>query len=253
MYVACSTLCFGRLSLEEALGRIGELGFNKFDVAVFEQGKHLRPSDVARDVNRAAARLRGNTGLTPVAFTVDLTGATPEQHRAWFQAVCKLARLSATPLVTIAAAAAGTPTPKEVARLGKLKAIADAEGILLALDTRQGTLTELPDVAVSLCEQLPGLALTLDPSHYLIGPAQGSFDVVYPYVRHVHLRDSGASPQLFQVRVGQGEIEYGKILANLCKHGYSRALTVDLRDVADAPFAMDPEVRKLKYLLESLL
>jgi hypothetical protein len=30
-------------------------------------------------------------------------------------------------------------------------------------------------------------------------------------------------------------------------------LTVDIRDVPDADFAMTPEVRKLKYLLESMV
>jgi hypothetical protein len=28
---------------------------------------------------------------------------------------------------------------------------------------------------------------------------------------------------------------------------------VDIRDVPDSPFAMEPEIRKLKYLLESLV
>src|SRR5262249_4130807 len=121
------------------------------------------------------------------------------------------------------------------------------------LDTRLGTLTESPEVAVTLCTQLPGLALTLDPSHYFVGPAQGHFDSVYPHVRHLHLRDTGTTAQQFQVRVGQGQIEYGKILAHLTRFGYDRALTVDLRDIPDAPFAMEPEVRKLKYLLESLV
>ena len=36
-------------------------------------------------------------------------------------------------------------------------------------------------------------------------------------------------------------------------HGYDRLLCVDVRDIADSPIAMQPEVRKLKYLLESLV
>jgi sugar phosphate isomerase/epimerase len=229
------------------------LGFNKFDVAMFEQGKHMRPSDVLKDVNRAVARLRSNTGLAPVAFTVDFGQATAEEILPQFRAICKMARLSATPLITITAAPTGTEVTEEVARLSRFKQLAEAEGLLLSLDTRLGTLTEHPEVAVDLCKQLPGLALTLDPSHYLVGPAQGEFDAVIPYVRHVHLRDTGKSAQQFQVRVGQGAIEYGKILSQLSRVGYTRALTVDLHDIPDAPFAMDPEVRKLKYLLESLL
>jgi len=34
---------------------------------------------------------------------------------------------------------------------------------------------------------------------------------------------------------------------------YDRLLTVEIFDIPDAPFAMDEEVRKLKYLLESLI
>ena len=58
-----------------------------------------------------------------------------------------------------------------------------------------------------LCERVPGLGLTLDPSHYIAGPHQGkNYDQVFPYVRHVQLRDTGRGPNQFQVRVGQGEV-----------------------------------------------
>ena len=72
-------------------------------------------------------------------------------------------------------------------------------------------------------------------------------------VRHVHLRDTGRGPEQFQVRVGQGEVEYGRIVAQLSRCHYERALSADVRDVPDAAFPMAPEVRKLKYLLESMV
>ena len=100
---------------------------------------------------------------------------------------------------------------------------------------------------------MPGLGLTLDPSHYINGPHQGAaFDEVFPFVRHVHLRNSGKAPGKFQVRVGQGEIEYGRIISHLQRRRYDRLLTVAIHDIADTPFPMDKEVRKLKFLLESL-
>jgi sugar phosphate isomerase/epimerase len=142
----------------------------------------------------------------------------------------------------------------EVARLTTLLNYADAEGVQLTVSTRLGTLTENPDDAVALCEQVPGLGLTLDPSHYIAGPHHGkSYDQVFPFVRHTHLRDTGRGMEQFQVRVGQGEIEYGRIVSQLARQHYDRALTVDIHDVADAPIPIAPEVRKLKYLLESLV
>jgi len=55
VFVACSTLCFARRPLEEALRRIGELHFSKFEVAIHESGCQLKPSEVAADVQAAAA------------------------------------------------------------------------------------------------------------------------------------------------------------------------------------------------------
>jgi sugar phosphate isomerase/epimerase len=254
VFVACSTLCFGRHALEDALRIIAELQFSKCDVAIHEHGRQLRPSEVAADVNHAAARLRYGPGLTPTAFSVDIAAPAPEDYLKQFRAVCRLARITAVPLLTLTPAPSAVPLDAEVQRLTRLAALADAEGILLTVATLSGTPTETPDGAVELCRRVPGLGLTLDPSHFTAGPHQGkNYDQVFPYVRHVHLRDTGKGPNQFQVRVGQGEVEYGRIVSQLSRHHYERSLTVDIRDIPDAPFPMEPEVRKLKYLLESLV
>jgi len=254
VYIACSTLCFGRQSLEEALRSIAELGFSKCDVAIHDQGRQLRPSEVAADVNGAAQRLRIGPGLIPSAFSVAQDAADEDQTNRQFKAICRLARLSTVPVLTLSAAAADSAMDAEVQRLTRLTAMAEGEGVQLTVLTETGTLTEDPDHAVSLCQKVPGLGLTLDPSHYAVGPHQGkNYDQVFPYVRHVHLRDTGKAPNQFQVRVGQGQIEYGRIIAQLARYHYARTLTVDIRDIPDSPIATAPEVRKLKFLLESLV
>jgi sugar phosphate isomerase/epimerase len=254
VYVACSTLCFARFPLDQALRRIAELEFSKVDVAIHEQGPHLRPSQVLEDVGLAAQQIRIGPSLSPAAFSVQIDAADPSAYQRQLQAICHLARLSTVPIITIPAASSGCGMDAEVKRLSALVHLVNLEGIVLTLETSIGTLTEAPDTAVELCKRVPGLGLTLDPSHYIAGPHQGkSFDQVYPYVRHVHLRDSGRSQEQFQVRVGQGEVEYGRIISHLSRHDYDRLLTVEICDIPDAPFAMDAEVRKLKYLLDSLV
>ena len=254
MFVACSTLCFGRHPLEEALRLIGELRFSKFEVAIHEHGCQLKPSQVAADVPAAAARLRYGPGLTPVAFSVDMDAAGEEEWHRQFHAVCRLARITAVPLVSVRPASLEVPLEREVQRLGQLIRIADSEGILVCAATLTGTHTQTPDLAIALCEKVPGLGLTLDPSHFTAGPHQAkNYDNVFPHVRHAHLRDTGRGPNQFQVRVGQGEVEYGRIISHLQRQRYDRLLTVAIHDVADAPFAMETEVRKLKFLLESLV
>jgi sugar phosphate isomerase/epimerase len=254
MYVACSTLCFARYPLERALRIIGELEFSKLDVAIHAHGPHLKPEEVAADIGLAAQRIRIGPSLTPAAFSVLIEADGPDEYRRQLTAVCRLARLSTVSLITLPAASAGSGLDAEAERLTPLVRLAEAEGVVLTVPTRIGTVTEDPDTAVALCERVPGLGLTLDPSHYISGPHQGkNFDQVYPYVRHVHLRDTGRTPDQFQVRVGQGEVEYGRIIAQLTRHHYDRLLTVAIHDIPDAPFAMEPEVRKLKFLLESLV
>jgi sugar phosphate isomerase/epimerase len=254
VYVACSTLCFARHSLEDTLRILAELRFNKFDVAIHEGGHQLKPSEVAADVGLAANRLRFGPGLTPAAFSVEIDAQSEEEYHRQFKAICRLARLSTVPLLCVPAAAAGSAIDSEVQRLTKLVHLTDAEGLLLTVPTRVGTLTENPDTAVTLCERVPNLGLTLDPSHYIAGPHNGgNYDQVFPFVRHVYLRDTGRGPNQFQVRVGQGEVEYGRIIAQLSRQHFDRILTVDIHELPDVPVAMEQEVRKLKYLLESLV
>jgi sugar phosphate isomerase/epimerase len=231
------------------------MGFNKVDVAVREGGPHLSPSEVAADVGRAAQRLRYGHGLTVAALHVELADSlSREQTGEQMKAVCRLARVLTAPLVSLPAAATGANPATEVERLTWLSRLAQFEGVTLTVETRTGTLTEDPAAAVELCRSVPGLGIALDPSHYLIGSHQEeTLDALYPYVQHVRLRDTSGKTNQFQVRIGQGEVEYGRIVNQLTRYNYHRTLSVDIRDMPEPAYDMPPEVRKLKYLLESLI
>ena len=116
MYVACSTLCFARHSFEDALRAIAELQFTKFEAALHESGPHLRPSEAAADVHEAANRLRDGSGLAPAAFSVEIEAADDEDYQRQFQAVCRLARVSAVPLLTMSAARPASPWTRRLRR-----------------------------------------------------------------------------------------------------------------------------------------
>src|SRR5207248_810173 len=104
MFVACSTLCFGRHPLDQALRVISELEFAKVEIAVHEQGPHLRPSQVAADVHGTAQRLRSGPSLVPAAYDAALDCPDPNEYQRQLRALCRLARLTTGPLVTVAAA-----------------------------------------------------------------------------------------------------------------------------------------------------
>lgn len=251
MYVACSSVCFERYALDQTLRTIHELRFAKVDLAIREGGPHLRIEDLLEDVNRVATRLR-STNTSFAAFHLDMPNQTFDTQRDWLRAACRLGRLLTVPLVSIVASPLGSDFDAEVKRLQVLERIASGEGITLAVTTHCETLTADKLGAAELCRRVPGLGLALDPSHYLIG-SHGSddFDLVYPFVKHVRVRDSKRDK--LQVRVGQGELEYGKMIHQLARHRYDRALCVDVHEVPGQEFPMEPEVRKLKYLLESMI
>jgi sugar phosphate isomerase/epimerase len=227
--------------------------FTKADLAIHDDGPHLTPSEVASDTSRISQRLKA-ANLPVAAIHLSIGAGNPDDARNRFRAVCRLARVSTVPVVTIPAAPIGSDFEAEVRRLTDWSKVAETEGVILTVETHSATVTADPLGAAELCRRVPGLALTLDPSHYHIGPhANLDYDSLFKLVRHVRLRDTGKSPELFQVRIGQGELEYGKIVSQLDRFHYDRALTVDVRDVPDNPFPVEPEVRKLKYLLESLV
>jgi sugar phosphate isomerase/epimerase len=253
MFVACSTLCFSKEPLESALRHMAELEFHKVDLALVESGEHLKPSEVAADLDASLARLRHGPSLSPSAIGIDFGAIDPHgtAYRKRFEALCRLAKATTVAVVTIPAAPLGSSFDAEVRRLTDLSAYAMREGLVVAVPTDSATLTADPNAAVALCQAVPGLGLTLDPSPYVA--AGLDFDDVYPYVQNVLLRDTGRKLGEFQVRVGQGEVEYGRIVSSLERVGYDRGLTVAILDRLDNPFEVEVEVRKLKLLLESLL
>jgi sugar phosphate isomerase/epimerase len=251
MFVACSTLCFANEPLESALVQMADLEFTRADVAIWEQGTHLKPSEVAAQPTAALHRIRDASPVPPVAFNVEVE-AKGDEHLSQFHAVCRLAKQALVTSVTIQAAEIGTPFNTEVDRLRELVAIANGEAVLLSVETHVNRLTEDPDTAVELCRAVPGLGITLDPSHYICGPHQGrSYTQVIPYVSHVHLRDT--SRDRMQVCVGQGEIEYGRIVGYLERYDYKRALSVEIIDTPENSFDRNTELRKLRRMLESLV
>ena len=251
MFVACSSMCFGRMTLEQALHAVSELRFAKVDLAFRETGGHLKPSEVHADLARVIQILRVSA-MTFSAFHVDFGAVSEELQRDHLKSICRLARNIAVPVVSLAAAPQGSDLDTETARLGAFARIAQNEGLILAVETHGETVTGDPLGAAELCRRIPGMGLTLDPSHYTVGPhAKADYDLLFPLVRHVRLRDSGR--EQFSTRIGQGEIDYGRIIGHLDRVRYTRALSVDIRDDPTPDFPVEIEARKLKYLLESMV
>ena len=249
VFVAASSECFGNLSLDGVLQRLVDLEYNHIEIAVHEDGGQLKPSDVLANLDDVIAICRETYRLTISGYSVDIQ-AEGELYYEQFAACCRLAKATKVVTLTVPAAELGTPFNAEIERLQRLTAIATADGVMVGIKTETGRITQDPDTAVVLCDNVKGLGITLDPSHYIYGPhAGGNYDQLMKHVLNTHLRDT--TKDRLQVRVGQGQVEYGRLITQLAKHHYNRALTVVITEMPEVDHAA--EMRKMRLLLESLL
>ena len=250
LLVCASLESFPDGTKEEVLPMLVDLEFSAIEVPLHETGTTwVRPSEVLANPKQALETCLDTKRLTIAALSFD-SDMEGENYYEQFAACCKLAKaLKVVPLV-VAAAELGTPFNAEIERLRELVRIASFEGCLVAMKTQIGCMTEDPDTATVLCDNVKGLGLSLDPTHYITGPRQGrDFSKVMPYVFHTHLRDSTKTEM--QVRVGQGEVDYGKLVGQLENENYKRALSVLVPPVEGLEHRA--ELRKMRLLLESLL
>lgn len=250
MFVAATTRCFPDLPLDAAMRQLVDLEFSSVEIMVHETDGHVRPSEVAADLDHAIFMCRQTHRLTPVALSVEPDATDETRYYAQFGACCRLAKSIKVVTVTVRSGELGTPFNAEIERLRELVRIAAGEGVRVGLLTEAGHMTENPDTAVVICDNVKGLGLTLDPSHYIHGPHGGAaFNQVMKYVYHVRLRDT--TREKFQVRVGQGLVEYNRLMSLLARAGYDRALAVDIAPMPGVDHLA--ELRKLRLLLETLL
>lgn len=251
MLVAASTECFKDLSLEEAIDRCLDLEYTSIEIDIHEEGGHLRPSEVAEDLEGAIDKCLNTRRLIVVSYSVRIEPHSATEYEL-FEACCKLAKATKVVTITVYAGELGTPFNEEVERLRELVAIAEKHGVRVSLKNEIGCLSEDPDTIKVLCDNVPGLGLTLDPTHFLCGRyASRDYTKLMPYVFHVHLRDS--SKDEMTVKIGQGEIEYGRLINLLQKQHYTFALSTNICEIEDPDVDHHAELRKMRLLLESLL
>jgi sugar phosphate isomerase/epimerase len=247
VFVAASTRSFSDKSFAEATFLIDDLEYDKVEIWLDENQNQLKPSEIVRDPDGFCTRYRESTRLTPVALCLESDVSVED-----FTVLSRVAKQLRVAQITLPASRLGTPFNSEIDRLREFHKVAGQDGILISIKTKTGHLTEDPDTAIELCQAVTGLGLTLDPSYYICGPHRGgNFDQVFPFVHHVHLRDT--TPEQIQVPVGLGQMDYARLISQLERVKYTRALSVEILPELTDPASRLIELRKMRLLLESLL
>lgn len=249
MFIAVSTDCFPDIPMPDVVEAFIDLEFTTIEIALREDGGPLSPSRIKEDFDQAVRIVRDSHRLDLCSFDVHID-ATGAEYFAQFADICAIAKATKVVTLTIPSGELGTPFNEEVERLQELVRVAEGEGVRVAMKSQIGRLSEDPDTVKVLCDNVRGLGLTLDPSHYHCGPGRNkNIEKIMPYVFHVHLRDS--KKDQLQVRVGQGEIEYGRLITSLQRVRYDHALSIQIAPMPDVD--QRQELRKLRLLLDSLL
>lgn len=247
VFVAASTECWPGMELEEVIDVMSDLEFTAMEIAIHESGK-LKPSELLSDLDRAAKVLRYTHRMDISGLSVEL-GSSGDQRYEDFKELCRLAKTTRVVNITVQSGEHGTPFNEEVEHLQRLVDVGESEGIRVSVRSQLGCLSDDPDTLMVLCNNVDGLGITLDPSVYICGGKSKNLDRILKFVCNVHLRDS--RPEAFQVSVGQGEVDYGKLVTQLERDKYDRALTVHMQPMEGLDHRV--ELRKIRRLLESLL
>ena len=247
MQIAATTRSLGDMPFSAACGQLQDLGFDKAEICISGESGQLTVAEIVSSVDSVIARFRECSRLSPVAVFLE-----PEVTVDEFRSIVNFCKALRVQQVVILASPLGTPFNSEIDRLRERNHLCIEEGIRLAILTQSGLLSEDPHTAAELCQSVKGLGIALDPSYFTCTPRGPiDFDVVFPHVSHVHLRDT--SPTDIQVPAGLGEVDYNRIIASLAHVGFNRTLSVDLLPNTMQGEERLLEMRKLRLLLESLL
>lgn len=249
MFVAASTDCFRELALDDCIEKLVDLQFSSIEMSIDENGNHVRPSDVVSDFDKSLNRCISTRRMNVAGYNL-VINAEGAEYLSVFSECCKLAKATRVVSLTVQSGEHGTPFNEEVERFKSMVKIGETYGVRVGMRSQTGHLSADPDTVSVICGHVKGLGLSLDPSHYIFKQDRElNYEKLLEYVQTVYLRDSTRDE--LQVRIGQGIIDYGKLINLLRKQGYDRALVVDIGRQPNIDHM--GEIRKMRLLLESLL
>ncbi len=203
------------------------MGYKWIDVSCMRWAPHVATDKLVWDFDNTCSKIASileENKLAVSNFTfesIDSKKGPFSEYLAEFESLVSLAYELKVPLINIMAPKAGADWNACVKQLRILIQIASEKDIKLSVETHVGQVTEDPNKAIRLCEEVKGLGLTLDPSHLYAGPNQGKdFDYLYPYAYGTGLRAGGMNPDQLQLPWGEGPIDFRQVIAKLEASGY---------------------------------
>lgn len=233
MRIACSTLLFDDEPLETACEWIAGIGFDAVDIGARPGWAHLDPGTLSGSVGETADRVESaceGVGVDPVAFNAAVAGDADIEPTGQVEALDALADALEIDAFTLGCGGAGDLADA----IDRSRRLADApreSEATLTHETHVGCLTETPTAAHRLVAGVPGLQLTLDPSHFWYANdgtlPQDCYDALLPHVSHVHVRQATPEENGVPMDDPDGCVDFRRLIEGLRDVGYEGVLSVE--------------------------
>ena len=256
MFVSCPTWTFGtqwvvgELDLAGALGIINALGFRHCEVGF----GHIQPAVIAQDPKLHAddtRRLLEKNELVvhdvypfwatrfsrPPLTWVNCAINAPDHHvrkevLVLFDAMVAYTKMIGADGITVSSGPIHQELGEEASfELSKgvlvdmLKRAHDA-GIEFGIEPHLKSPTHSPQTSLRMCQEVPGLQVALDWTHFIRGGyTMEDGDVLIPYARRVDARQGNR--EFVQCRMKDGAVDYAHVVAKLHAAGYRRAISCE--------------------------
>jgi sugar phosphate isomerase/epimerase len=241
--ISCSEYSFPSVpGQHERIGMVRLLGFELVDLALFlADGSELvaDPDAIAAALRTSLAEhgLRSEDLFLAVGETVEEIAPNQrdaggrEQRRQEFSAVAGIAAELGIRGVTILPGVTWAEDPAAswalcVEELAWRVETAGALGVETRIEAHAGSIAPVPELTTRLCEDVPGLRLTLDLSHFeLQSVTLDRMLTLVPLAGHLHIR--AAKPGAIQVRWRDNETDLAALVEALRATGYAGAYCVE--------------------------
>ena len=273
MRIGGCTFAFGPRSLEEAASILAAFGFQTIDLGVCSnENAQVDPIVAARDPDGSADQVL--RALEPWGFELNecffLDFGDPVNHpdpgirartRRLFPSLVRFAgKVGCTSIMLIPGvvhAELGRQESFHLAakELRALVGIANDAGLDLNIEACEPSVAEDPQDALRICQEVPGLGLTLDYSHFVDpGFSQAEVEPLHAHARHIHIRQ--AAPGKRVETVEEGTIDFGRIFELLKSSAYDGVVAVEYVDCDETTACgvdVMAETPKMKREVERLL
>jgi sugar phosphate isomerase/epimerase len=245
--LACADFTFPLLAHDRVLDLIRLLDFDGVDIGLFEGRSHLWPSKVFEKLDASAAALKAQLSdrglvaadifLQTAPEFVSLAPNHPDPARRQtarelftktldFAAACGSRHVSVLPGVRFEDEPAADSWQRCCEELAWRVERAKAHRLLFGVEAHVGSIAATPGDAIRLVNDVPGLTLTLDYTHFTrAGVPDQQVAPLVAHASHFHVR--GAREGRLQAAFKDSAIDYRGVVAEMQRTGYTGWLGVE--------------------------